>query len=264
MLSIVYTYLKEMSRWVKQFIYGVLYLGIASLVVYGLAASGVFSAATCFDNRQNQKEEEIDCGGPCVACAIKKLQPIRSEVQTFGIDGNTNVVLILSNPNLTYGASSFNYTINFYDQAGGKIFSLTKNSFIYPAEAPKMIIEPNLRFNPSSVSGSPEVIIENLEWRPAAEFGQPRTQARQVQIQTANRQASVTGIIANRESFGLTRVSVGAILINKTTRVPVGASKTVLLDIRPFEERAFKISAPLSVALKVSDLDILLTIEARR
>lgn len=253
-----------MSRWVKQLIYVAFYLGIVGLVVYGVISTGVFSAATCFDNRQNQGESEIDCDGPCVACAIKKLKPLRSEIQFFGIDGNTNAVLILSNPNITYGAESFTYTINFKNQAGENLLSLKRESFIYPAESQKMIIEPNLRLNFREIAGEPEIIIENLDWRPAAEFVFPKTQTRQVQNQLSGNQFNVTGLLANRESFPLPRVVVGAIIVNKTTRIPVGASKTVIQDVKPFEERAFKIIVPLNKALKLADLDVVLSVETQR
>lgn len=256
-----------MSRILKQIIYGALYLIVAGAIVYGLLSLNIFSAPSCFDNKQNQKEEGIDCGGPCVPCAIKNLQPLRSKIETFGIDGNTNAVITLANPNFDYGAESFAYTVNFYNQQKDKIFSLSKTSFIYPAEAQKTIIEPNLRISSLSIAGSPELIIGNINWKPAAEFPEPKVQIRQVKTEVSGSQAAITGILVNRESFSLTRAGVGALVYQNlpdgTTRL-VGASKTVLQNLQPLEERAFNIPVPLAAALTRPEIDPILSTEAQR
>ena len=233
-------------------------------MVYGIISTGAFSSATCFDGKQNQREEAADCGGPCVSCEIKRLRPIEGQVKIFGIDGNTNAVLVLSNPNINYGAAVLRYTVNFKSQAGETTLSLTRNSFLYPAEFQKMIVEPNLRLRVGDIEGDPELLIEVINWRPAAEFIQPKTQTRQVEMQLAGNQVNISGLMGNRESFEFSRAVINALIVNKITRVPVGASKTVLLDIKPFEERAFKISALINTPLKVSDLELILSVEAQR
>ena len=63
------------SRFLKQFIYGVLYLGILSGLSYGVYAF-VVRQPNCTDGRQNQGESGIDCGGPCTSCELRQLKPI--------------------------------------------------------------------------------------------------------------------------------------------------------------------------------------------
>lgn len=256
-----------MSRVIKQIIYGTFYIAVAVAVVYGLSSLNIFSAPSCLDNKQNQNEEGIDCGGSCVPCAIKNLQPIRSQIQIFGVNGNTNAVITLANPNLEYGAGSFAYTLNFYNQAKENIFSFTKDSFIYPAEAQKVIIEPNLRINFQSIAGQPELTITNLNWKPAAEFPEPRIQTRQIKTELIGNQATITGILVNRESFALSRAGVGALvyqnLSDGTTRL-VGASKTILQNLNSLEERAFTIILPLEAGLTRSEIDTILSTEAQQ
>lgn len=259
-----------MSRLIKQIIYGTLYIAVAGAIVYGLSSLNIFSAPSCLDNKQNQNEEGIDCGGSCVPCAIKNLQPIRSQVQLFGVNSNTNAVITLANPNLEYGVDSFTYTLNFYNQAKEKIFSLTKNSFIYPAEAQRVIIEPNLRISSLGISGSPELIIGNINWKLAADFPEPKVQTRQVKTEASGNQAVITGILVNRESFSLARVGVGALVYQNLPGIPdgttrlVGASKTVLQNLEPGEERAFNIPVPLSATLTRPEIDTILSTEARQ
>ncbi len=256
-----------MSRAIKQIIYGALYLIVAGAIVYGLSSLNIFSAPSCFDNKQNQKEEGIDCGGPCVSCAIKSLQPFRSKIEIFGIDGNTSAVITFANPNLDYGADSFSYVLNFYNQQKEKIFSLTKNSLIYPAEAQKIIIEPNLRVSFLGISGPPELIIGSINWKPAADFPEPEVQTRQVKTEVSGNRAMVTGILVNRESFSLARAGIGALVYQNlpdgTVRL-VGASKTVLQNLQPLEERAFNIPVPLEAVLTRPEIDTVLSTEAVR
>ena len=256
-----------MSRIIKQLIYGAIYLIALGAVVYGLSSLNIFSAPSCFDTKQNQDEEGIDCGGSCISCAIKNLQPIRSKVQFFGIDGNTNAVIDLANPNIEYGVPSFTYTLNFYNRAKEKIFTLNRQSFIYPAEAQKVIIEPNLKVNSREIFGEPELIISNPDWRPAGEFSEPRVQTRQVKTEVVDNQATITGLFVNRESFTLSRAGIGVQiyqnLTDGTTRL-VGISKTILQNLQSSEERAFKVIVPLESALKISEIDTVLTTEAQR
>lgn len=256
-----------MSRTLKQIIYGFFYLVIIAGIVYGGYIIFRETAPTCSDGRQNQGETEVDCGGPaCTSCAIKRLQPIATKLEYFPIGGNTSVVLTLSNPNLDYGAASLTYVINFYDSGRKLIFSLAKDSLIYPAEAQKTIIEPNLKFNYLQVSGQPEIIISNISWKPLTEFVMPKVQTRQIQTSVIGSQVTVSGILVNRESTGLSKATVGLLVYQQQPAANrlIGASKTVLQTLKPFEERSFKITLPLGVAYKLSDLDTLITTEVQR
>lgn len=256
-----------MSRTLKQIIYGFFYLVIIAGIVYGGYIIFRETAPTCNDGRQNQGEVEVDCGGPnCVSCVIRNLQPIATKLDYFAVGGNTSVVLTLSNPNLDYGATSFTYAINFYDAGRKLIFSLTKDSLIYPAEAQKTIIEPNLKFNYLQVSGQPEIIISNINWKALSEFSMPKVQTRQIQTSVIGSQVTVSGILVNRESTGLSKATVGLLVYQQQPAANrlIGASKTVLQTIKPFEERSFKITLPLGAAYKLPDLDTLITTEVQR
>lgn len=256
-----------MSRTIKQIIYGFFYLAVIAAIVYGASFVIKETAPTCNDNRQNQQETEVDCGGPnCLPCAIKHLQPIAPKLEYFGVGGNTTVILTLSNPNLEYGARSFIYTINFYGNNHALIFSLTKDSFIYPAEAQKTIMEPNLQFNYRSIVGQPEIVISSLNWKSITEFAEPKFQTRQIKTTVTGSLVTVAGILVNREATSFPKATVGLLVYQQlpdTNRL-VGASKTVLQDIKPFEERAFKIIVPLDVVLKLPEIDTLITTEVQR
>ncbi|MDO8466954.1 MAG: hypothetical protein Q7S83_02315 [bacterium] len=256
-----------MSRTIKQLIYGFFYLAILAGVVYGGSVVVRETAPSCFDNRMNQQEEQTDCGGPCISCAIKRLQPISPKLEYFGVGDNTTAILTLSNPNLEYGAQSFIYTINFNGAGGTRLFSITKDSFIYPAEAQKIIIEPNLKFNYRSIVGQPEIVISAVNWKSLTDFSEPQFQTRQIKTVVSGSTATVSGILVNREASSFPKASVGVLVFQQIfdgeNRL-VGASKTVLQTLQPFEERAFKIIVPMDAAFKLPEIETLITTEVQR
>lgn len=157
-------------RTLKQFIYGAFYLTIFFLIVYGIYLAGFKAAPTCFDGKQNQNETGVDCGGPCSICELKALNPIKVSlpVQVFSLDGAVSALVELRNPNVNLGADKFSYELNFYDANDEKIFTSTKESFIYPGEI-KYIVEINLNVDYEKIDRT-EFKISNESWKLAGEF----------------------------------------------------------------------------------------------
>ena len=79
-----------MNRFLKQFIYGLVYVIVFVALVYGTYVLFIYARpASCFDGRQNQGEREIDCGGPCEPCGLKLVQDIATSTpQILEIDKN--------------------------------------------------------------------------------------------------------------------------------------------------------------------------------
>ena len=45
------------------------------VVLLAIGLSVFYSPGSCADNKKNQSEEDVDCGGPCPPCAFKQLRP---------------------------------------------------------------------------------------------------------------------------------------------------------------------------------------------
>ena len=74
---------------------------------------------TCFDNKQNQDERGVDCGGVCTkACKTDAInKPIVVWARAFLIaNGKYNLVAYLQNPNVDYVSNPFPYTLNVFDE----------------------------------------------------------------------------------------------------------------------------------------------------
>src|SRR3989344_6654280 len=63
-------------RMAKRLFYGAIFAAfwIAMVIIINLGSSR--EVPTCFDGRQNQEEEKIDCGGPCTPCVLKDLKQL--------------------------------------------------------------------------------------------------------------------------------------------------------------------------------------------
>lgn len=253
-----------MPRTLKQILYGAFYLAIFAGAIYGIYLFIILrQPASCFDNRRNQGEEAVDCGGPCAPCALKSVRAIATTTpQILEASGNViSAIIELRNSNTGFGAESFSYTLNFYNSAGGKIQSVKGSSFIYPAEI-KTLVEPVINVVFSQIARS-EIVIENIVWREAVEFTKPFTEIRDLKTQKTKDGAAVSGLFFNGNPYELSRVGVSAIVFNNLG-FRLGVSKTTLQDIKPSEQRFFSISIPVGA---VQNLDQRLTkvfVEPRR
>ncbi|MDO8584551.1 MAG: hypothetical protein Q7R85_00325 [bacterium] len=232
------------NRIVKQFLYGMFYL-LSLTLIGGSVYLGYFKpAASCVDKVQNQGEEEADCGGPCVACAVRKLRPIKVlPLQLFDIGNNASSVLVeLENPNLNYGASHIAYTVTLYDAQNAALTSFNGDTFIHAGEV-KLIVFPALEV-PFRAIMRGDFVVRDSAWLAAGEFPRPNVEVREVVTKREGKTAIVEGVVQNNNSYGLRQAVVSAVAMNHAGLF-ADASRTVLLDIQPFEERFFKIVIPL-------------------
>lgn len=234
-----------MNRLLKQFIYGSIYLIVFTAFVYGAYVLFIYvRPASCFDNRQNQGEKGVDCGGPCEPCGLKLVQDIATSTpQILEIDSNrVSILAEIRNFNQDFGAENFSYNLNFYDFSGKQIKSILGNSFIYAGEI-KNIIEPLVEIPFSTIARS-EILVSNVSWIPSEKFVKPETEAREIKIEELDGTVSVRGLLINNGAFRLRQIGVSAIVFNKSG-LRLGISKTALQDIDAFGQRVFSITIPI-------------------
>ncbi|KKR88837.1 MAG: hypothetical protein UU85_C0001G0022 [Candidatus Wolfebacteria bacterium GW2011_GWA2_42_10] len=245
------------KRLVKQLLYGAGYLFFFSLIFYGIYFFIIKQAPSCFDNRQNQSETGIDCGGSCQSCEIKTLSPIQVNwVKYFPTGDKIAVAAEIKNSNANYGADGFSYTLDIYGKNGGKIKSLTRKSFIYAAEI-KYIVEP-LEINPRDVSDI-RISIADVGWKSKSEFERPKIQIREAKTAMAEDKIKIetSGFVLNNNAFLLSRLRIIGFLANKNG-VKISVSKTELENLKAFEDFFFRIAFPQNVSLMTATASPLL------
>lgn len=232
-------------RFLKQILYGAFYIFIAAIFVFALYI--YFGAEpTCFDNRKNQGEEDVDCGGPCQSCEIKRLLPLQISRERILPVSQSSVSLSaeVRNPNFTFGLERFSYRWEIYDPSGNLLQTLTAESFIYPNEV-KYLIVPEVNIAASAV-GSVKLISGDQHWLPAASFPLPRLESIRVRTAVSENRLETTGAIVNNEAFHLRRLRVIGVLFDSSGQ-ELAVSATELRDVRAFEERFFSLVFPRSI-----------------
>jgi hypothetical protein len=253
-------------RTVKQIVYGIFYLIIIFALVYGVYFFTLKPEPSCFDGKQNQNEEGIDCGGPCPPCELKILEPIKVLLpQIISIDEKTSVLIELLNPNVNWGVEKFFYELNFYDLAGEKIFSQQKESFIYPGER-KYIAEINLDIDYRKIDRIEILpLIKEEAWKLVSEFSAPKISTREIltEYNPNKKQIVISGIFTNKNPFIISKAVIGVIILDNFGR-RIGISKTLLSNIKSAEERVFKIILPVKEKLDFDPRATEIFVEAKR
>lgn len=240
------------SRFLKQFLYGLAYAVVLASFLFGVYYLFLKKPPTCFDGRQNQGEEEVDCGGPCPSCEIRTLSPLVS-AKVFALPAGRDAVSLVAeirNPNVNYGAESFNYEFVVSGPFGAKSSSIKGKSFIYASES-KDLLEAPVAMNIRDIS-SVEVFLTDFAWKSRRDFSQPMITFREINHRFSDNLISVEGVIVSGETIRLPRVFAGAILYGKNGE-PLSISRTELRDVAAFQERFFKI--PFPVGINLSDID---------
>ena len=232
-------------RLLKQFLYGIFYLAILGGILWLIYSVTLKPAPSCFDNRQNGGETGMDCGGGCITCEIKNLSPLSLLPATlFSADRDFSASAELNNPNLNYGAKTFDYEVNFYDASGRVLETRENKSFIYSGET-KNLIEAGVRIT-NGIPARAEIKIDgkSIVWEKAENFPVPKYNLKDFAAELENGQAVVSGNISNPNNFILSKIIVSAFLVDKSG-IKIGASKTELQNVRPFRVENFKIFIPV-------------------
>ncbi len=220
---------------------------------------------SCFDNKQNQNEEGLDCGGVCQPCELKEVADIRLlPVRLIeALNGKTSALLEFQNPNLNYGASPFYFDLNFLDKSGKVIKTISSQTVLAPAEI-AFRVEPNLDADFDKISRA-EIIAGNYQWLSRAQMPAVKIQARDVSIILEKEgRGRIKAFIKNESSITANSVYVHAIVFNDLASV-AGLSRTLIENLRSQEERSVEIIVPLiDFGSSANELDVRLTFEVRQ
>lgn len=236
------------KRLIKQIIYGSGYLTVLFLILFAIYFIWLKPEPTCFDNKQNQDEIGVDCGGPCAACEIKVLLPLQLVWNNyFSINGKAALAGQIKNSNTDYGASRFSYVFDIYNKSGAKIKTISNSSFIYASEIKYVFELTDLNY---SNIGEIKISFSDVQWLVNEKFLKPKTQIREktVKIGDSGRGVEVSGYIINENAYPLRKIRLVGFLAT-SNNIKISVSKTELDNLKAFEERYFKIIFPKEVSL---------------
>lgn len=230
---------------------------IAPVVLVGFwAFTKLLPAPTCFDNRKNQRELDVDCGGPCAPCELRNPKPVTVFwARAVPVRKDTfDAVALIQNPNEVLSSQELAYEFTLFDQLG-VIARRSGRTFIFPQER-MYAIEINLK-----TTRQPERVdfrIVDTKWQlkqgERHNFAVERRDYRIVE-ENGRKQSEVEASIMNRSSFGFKEVVISFVLFDQTGNV-VGVNKTAVDNFLSGSRRIVKSIWPEEIKESVATIEI--------
>lgn len=234
-----------MKRRLKQLIYLGIFVGFwcgVGIAVWQLALK---PTPSCLDNRQNQGEEGVDCGGPCARfCIDPNLAPVSvvGTPRTFNPSPDLVVIVVtLRNPNPRFAAPQVPYTITTYGEQGKSVTD-EGTSYIYAGETKQLIvIRPSVGIGRAT---SAQLTLGSPVWIPASRWERPTMRIQDASVVVGERDGvRVRGMVANDDAGEVGSVTVQAVFVDGRGE-PLGASQTVVGSLAAGETAPFSIAHP--------------------
>jgi len=210
-----------LTRTKKQIIIGLIFFLIIIFLFFIFYFLFLKPTPSCFDKKQNQGEEGIDCGGPCQPCSVSSLK----EIETLFIkaiptkDQNYDLVAKILNPNPNHGSAEVNYQFKLYDLNNKLVAAQKGTTFILPRET-KYIVEPKI-----SASGLVSRItfeIGQVKWKEFKNYERPKIDIFNKNYQILKQEpifSQVSGIVKNSSPFDFDKVKIIIVLFDKDDEV---------------------------------------------
>jgi len=230
-----------MKRTSKQIVFSLLYIVIFFLIGLGIWSVLTKQTPTCSDGIKNQTETGVDCGGGCISCELKNIEPI--EFLGYSImplkSGKVSLLVHVKNPNETHHASPFSYKIHLFDESGieREVFS-GESSLIAGSEG--YLFEGQGRYSdPADV----KLEVTNVNWKSTDAFSVPRLLLQDITTNVEESVVRVKGVVQNSSSFAAENVHIIAILSGDYNE-DVYASEMILTRVLGLGKEKFSVIFP--------------------
>ena len=234
-----------MTRTIKRTVIIFIYAILVALLVTGIVLL-IMPNPTCTDGKLNQKEQQVDCGGPCAPCVKeivgKDIVVTKAFIVPAG-EGNYDVLAEIHNPNPLFGGKKVHYTVTMKDASGAALMTRSGQTFILP-NANKYIVEVEWRMPqaPTRV----DMTIDKVEWVKFTEFTAPQIVVRNQRfglIQNGPGYAEAFGLVSNESAYDFHNVTINVILFDQRD-IPIAVNKTVQNTLDAQTQREFRLMWP--------------------
>lgn len=214
----------------------------------------VYEKPTCQDGKQNQEEEGIDCGGPCLTvCGFEIINPIVhwSRLSKM-LDKTYSVTALIENPNISAEAYDVPYIFKIYDEENllvneyiGKVFIPANKMFpifsgmidVGNRLPKKVVFEFTDKPNWVEAEPDPEILIES------------------VQFIEKNNLPRVLAIVRNSSVKDIKNIELIALLLDDQGNL-INSSKTILDSIKKNSSEEIVFTWPEAFDKEVIKIDI--------
>jgi hypothetical protein len=269
------------TRFAKQLIYATFYIVVLVLavgVVYSLVGR---RPPSCFDGKQDQGEQGIDCGGPCAAVCTTgaTVQPVSVIAlnEFTPTAGYATFLAKVENTNTDLASPYFAFSFDLLGPSGTVIQSFPGASFLYPNEV-KYVALVNMPLASSSMptpvpmaSGTVvmatgtalSVVIPTLvvptsttQWVASSSFGAPPDFSKpNFSTAIGSTTVVVAGQFTSNDTAGFNDVFIIAVL-KDVNGDPVGVSQTEIDSVAPNQAEDFSISYPVVPGIDPTETEV--------
>jgi len=225
------------------------------------------SPPTCNDNRRNQGEIDVDCGGPCKPCTEKvvlKSIEIGNYEWVYSFAGKYDFVGVMKNPNHKYGVSEFKYRVKVETQDKKQYIQPDwVNSFALPGEEKTLLLQ-GVELDSPPLNIIFEFDMNEIKWEKYTNFESPDFIVNDKQYGelgggSANF-SKVWGVAINRGSVDFEEANVKAFLRSADGRL-LATNSDLLGGFRAGDRRDFNMFFPNRFEGLVDTTNITIEIE---
>ena len=235
-----------------------LYTGVAGAILAVIAlwvGISIFSKPpTCFDGKQNQGEQGIDCGGPCARiCTFNVRAPVVLWTRALPTSPHTyTAVAYIQNPNAgeRAGARGVHYVFRLLDNSNTLIIEKSGVADLPPQEIIP-IVEPNIETGDRPVAHvffDFDTTFGDIVWDT---IPQSSLQPLRLTDQSPAQSSPLSATLVNDGTQSARDVTVAAVLFDQTDTV-IAASKSLItrIDSGASQNVVFTWSATTSAAVR--------------
>lgn len=250
--------MKELARARKRLIIGMVFFGLIAFLSALVYFAFLKPPATCFDAKQNQDEEGVDCGGACALVCQEQITAQNLEVREVAVvpagNGRVDVLGKIRNPNPDIGVSAFRYAFEIKNHEGAVVLR-EGTSFILPGEE-KYLMALNVELAGSLSSA---LHVSEAEWERFTDYrGRPSINfyhKRYSELSGGSAFSEAYGLLINESPYDFRSIRVKVILRDGAGK-PLAFNSTEMRTVQANEERDFRLLWPTSFPGAVSQVEM--------
>lgn len=231
---------------------------IAIVIIALVSFLTFYNPPTCQDNKQNQGEEGIDCGGPCdLVCGFTIIDPIvrwSRVLKTYA--GVYSVVAMIENLNVLAEARSVPYIFKLYDDQG-LLINERKGEVFIPSNKIFPIFEGAITAGNRIPQRVNFEFLQKPKWvktqTPASTDG---ISVRNIKFFEKNNLPRVSAVIENNLVTDIKNAELIILIYDKSDNL-INSSKTVLDLVKTNSSEKIIFTWPTLFEAEVSKIDII-------
>lgn len=226
------------------------------LVVVGVPGFFAFkNTPSCFDNKQNQNEQGVDCGGECMKLCKASLDPLTKNWQrSFKVSDTSYTAAAYLNNRNNAEAFGVPYTFTLYDSDNQIITTREGKAYIPPAPKPIYIIETGIDVGEKVPVHTLFEYKDTFNWL-AVRKPQPELIVKNPQRVPSSLGELITATITN-PTFNEVKLVRITVIVYDTQGNALAASKSLLSNLKGESEQQVSFTWPAKFTQAVSKIEV--------